>query len=343
MPSPDCAAVQGRLQEILHHLAVEELEGQTLFLTGGTGFFGFWLLSLLDLVHQQGVNFEVQVLSRRPDQFLASAPFFATKKWLRLQQGDVKTYQPTGPASLLIHAATDTHAQAHTHPLAIVEDVLQGTQNCLNQASRQGVRRALFVSSGAIYGRQAAAREPTPESARIFIDPDQPPNYYGEAKRMAEHWATLIGQSAGMVVPIARCFAFVGPAMDLNGHFAIGNFIRDGLRAKTIQVQGDGTPVRSYLYGADLAIWLLQMLLKGQHGRPYNVGSDQGISIRELAELTRQILSPEKTVSIAQRPVDNPLRSWYVPSITRARTELNLDVWTPLSDAIGLTAKDAPP
>lgn len=343
LPSPACPAVHGRLGALLGHLDTRSLHGQRIFVTGGTGFFGYWLLSLFDLLHRQGVALKVCVLSRSPTAFLTRAPFFADAPWLDWQQGDIKDFGALPPADLLIHAATDTDADAHRHPLAIMDDILLGTRHTLERAREAGVRRALYVSSGAVYGLQPADVAQIPEDAAFACDALHAGSAYGEAKRAAEQWCLQFGLQHGIAIPVARCFAFVGATLPLDGHFAIGNFIRDALAGQTIQVSGDGSPLRSYLYGADLAIWLLTLLLQGQHGRAYNVGADQALSIAELAHQVRDTLAPAAAVHIARGHDDKAGRNRYIPSIQRARHELALDAWTPLEEAIRLTAECASP
>ncbi|MDD2670156.1 NAD(P)-dependent oxidoreductase [Zoogloea sp.] len=343
LPDPRCPPVQGRLTALLDHLDASPLDGRTVFITGGTGFFGYWMLSLFDLLRQRGIDVRVRLLSRNPAAFAAVAPYFSAQSWVSCVPGDVKSFQDATPADLLIHAATDTDAAAHRDPLAIMDNILLGTRHTLAHALSSGVRRVLYVSSGAVYGVQPADIEQLPESASCACDATHPDSAYGSAKRGAEQWCVQFGLEHGIAIPIARCFAFVGAGLPLNGHFAIGNFIGDALAGRPICVNGDGTPLRSYLYGADLAIWLLKILLQGTHGQAYNVGSDQAVSIRELAETVRDALCPEHAVHITRSAPDNALRSRYIPAIGRARSELDLDVWTSLEQAIRLTAACATP
>ena len=133
---------------------------------------------------------------------------------------------------------------------------------------------------------------------------------------------------------MARCFAFVGPDLPLNVHFAIGNSIRDALTAESITVAGDGTPLRTYLHQSDLAHWLFTLLERGRPGEAYNVGSDEVISIADLAHLVRDALAPGKPVHILGKPDRGASRNRYAPNIRKAQQELGLSVTVPLAEAI---------
>jgi dTDP-glucose 4,6-dehydratase len=157
----------------------------------------------------------------------------------------------------------------------------------------------------------------------------------GHAKRAAELLCTIYGSRGATRIKIARCFSFVGPQLPLDIHYAIGNFIADAIAGRPITVTGTGMPVRSYLYMSDLVTWLITILLRGEPLRPYNVGSANGMTIREVAELVA--VSSGLSVKLAG-PARDTLGAiggdGYVPSTSRARLELNLAETVFLSSAI---------
>jgi dTDP-glucose 4,6-dehydratase len=142
----------------------------------------------------------------------------------------------------------------------------------------------------------------------------------------------------GISVKVARCFAFVGPHLPLDAHFAIGNFIRDAMSGGPIHIRGDGTAVRSYLYAADLAAWLWTILVAGKSGQAYNVGGAEAVAMAELARLVRDELAPGAQIRRDQTQQPGQTVDRYVPDVTRAAIELQLKPRITLEDAINRTA-----
>lgn len=168
-------------------------------------------------------------------------------------------------------------------------------------------------------------------------DTAAPNSAWGESKRAAEFLCTYYSGKYGMETKIARCFSFVGPYLPLDIHYAIGNFIRDGMNGDPILVQGDGTPYRSYLYAADLAIWLWTILLRGKPCYPYNIGSEDDITIAELAHTVSTCLHKPVEVQITKTPDPDKSVERYVPLTKRAQIELGLRQWINLQEGIKRT------
>lgn len=340
------------LDHILTHTADlwYSMRGKNVFVTGGTGFFGRWLLeSFYHANEQLGLGARLVVLSRDPQKFLIQAPHLSGLDSIRFVKGDVRDFtmshlheQLPGFGSsfpFLIHAATEASAKLSAEdPLLMFDTIVEGTRGALQFAAAAGTQRFLFISSGAVYGKQPSELTHIPESYGGAPDCANPNFAYGEGKRAAEMLAACFGKQHGIDVLIARCFAFVGPFLPLDAHFAIGNFIRDALRGGPILVTGDGTPYRSYLYAADLTVWLWDILFKGRSCRPYNVGSEESVTIAQLAavvanaavscEIKMQLPSPAT-------PQGPPAR--YVPDTEGTTRELGLRQRIPLLESIRRT------
>ena len=319
------------LAHTLHDAAaeLEELRGKSLFITGGTGFFGKWLLGALCHANAElGLGLRVTVLSRDPATFLRSHPEAAGVPALRFEQGHVSDFPLVDYRyDYILHAAADTTAfttDAEEGERSRV--IVEGTRRMLDLARKSGARRLLNVSSGAVYGAFASQPSGAKEDDFASAEPLTP---YGKAKRDAEH---LCGES-GVDFVTARAFAFLGPYLPLDVHFAAGNFLRDALHGGPILVRGDGTALRSYLYPANLVVWQLRILLRGQRARAYNVGSDEVVSTAKLAHLIADAIQPKPEV-IIQSVQPQSSQNIYLPNVSRARAELNLDVAIPLRDAI---------
>jgi nucleoside-diphosphate-sugar epimerase len=332
LPADDLDHVLMHTQELW-----SELRGQQLFITGGTGFFGRWILETFAHANDRlSLGASVVVLTRDPESFALKAPHLATRNDLQLLQGDVRDFDfPDGDFSHVIHAGTTSSAPVE--PLEMFDTIVQGTRHVLDFAATHHTRKFLFISSGAVYGKQPPELTHISEDYHGAPDPLDPNSAYGEGKRAAELLCTLMAKQHGFEAKIARCFAFVGPYLPLDAHFAIGNFIRDSLQDKSIQILGDGTPYRSYLYAADLTIWLWKILFQGKSCQSYNVGSDLEISISELGKLVIETAGTEQAVIVHKQPDIGQAPARYVPSIDKARSELQLQPYIDLPTSIQKT------
>ena len=318
----------------------EDLRGARVFLTGGTGFFGCWLLETLLWANDRlGLDASAVVLTRNPAAFERKAPALASHPALTLQNGDVRTFDiELGTFSHVIHGGTETAAPlTPADTLGVFDSIVGGTRRVLDLARRSGARRFLLTSTGAVYGRQPPGVTHLSEEHMSGPDTTNPARAGAEAKRAAEMLCAIYAD-ARLQPTIARCFAFVGPYMPLDAHLAVGNFIRDALRGGPIDVAGDGSPQRSYLYAGDLAVWLWTVLLRGQPMRPYNVGSETAVSIGDLAHAVARRFSPEAEVRFARTPDTAAPVDRYVPSTARIRTELGVTATVDLDEALARTA-----
>lgn len=316
----------------------DDLRGARVLVTGASGWFGTWLLdALLALNDAHDLQLSVVGLCRNPQAFVRRFPGLAAGPALSWIAADVREpFVVDGGCTHVIHAATAASASLNAaDPQHMFDVILEGTRQALRAAEAAGARRFLFVSSGAIYGRQPddlAAMDETFTGGPDCLATD---NAYAEGKRAAELLVALHHRRTGLHATVARCFAFVGPHMPLDAHFAIGNFLRDAISGGPIVIKGDGTPRRSYLYPSDLVTWLFQILVRGKAIRPYNVGGPEASTLATLAhacaDAAFDLTGRRVSVEIQRRDTGG---SSYVPLVARCREELGLEVDVSLGDAL---------
>ena len=336
LPANDLEAILQQTRDLMG-----DLRGMRIFLTGGTGFFGHWMLeSLLHANHELSLALRVTVLTRNASRFRQSSPHIADDKAVSLLEGDITTFRfPAELHTHIVHAATDSGGQQALRPAyELAESILSGTRRTLEFALATGARRFLYTSTGAVYGRSSAIETHIPETSNAAPDPLLLQSSYDEAKRMSEHLCVAYTHGTALEAVIARPFAFVGPHLPLDQHFAIGNFLGSALQGTPIRISGDGTPLRSWLYMADLAVWMWTLLLRGERNRAYNVGSENAFSIADAAHLTAETLRPGLAVEIAGTAGHAAPMNSYVPSTERARTELGLRQTVDLPEALRRSA-----
>ena len=333
------SALHNDLDHVLEHTERlwAEVRGERLFITGGTGFVGTWLMeSLLWANRRLGLGISAVLLTRNPSAYRQRLPHLADDPCVTLHAGDARSFEyPDGSFPLVIHAATERYSPPSAdRPAATFSRDLAATERVLELARARRTRRLLFTSSGAVYGKQPADILHIPEEyagAPLGTDTN---SAYGQAKRASEFLCSSYARVFGFHCAIARMFAFTGPHLPLEENYAAGNFMRDALAGGPVRLAGDGTSVRSYLYAADLAIWLWTILLRGTSGVAYNVGSPHAVSIAELARCVVEASGREIGIEVGKFSPPGVPRSRYIPAVERARSELGLCQWISLEEGL---------
>ena len=308
---------------------LSKLNNSNILITGGTGLFGKSILDALIFMHNF-YEFKITVLSRNKNNFLFNYPKY-NLEFINFISGDIRNFDcKRQDFDYIIHAATPASAKLEKeNPKEMYSVILEGTKNIIDIAKNMNVKKLLFTSSGAVYGEQY-------QSIKSFKEDYQgiPITYYGKAKKISEN----IFLNSNINVSIARCFAVTGPYLNLNIHFAIGNFIKDAIENRDIIIKGDGRPLRSYLYTADLVIWLLAILLKSKNKSIYNIGGRNGISIYDLAKkVSKQVNNYTGKVDILTKSNYNYPTPKYIPNNKKIIKELGVKENYTLDEAIKRT------
>jgi nucleoside-diphosphate-sugar epimerase len=321
----------------------KELKNAQFFVTGGTGFFGRTLLHFFNWLNQtKGLNIQATVLTRSVKGFLSTNPEFSACKFVKWIEGDLLTIdlkKLDHSFTHIVHAATEASAQLNVqHPLKMLDTIAIGTRKLLEFATGFDAR-LLIVSSGAVYGPQSTSHV---SESYLGGPPLSGGSAYGVGKRYSEQLSLCFAQEYGLKPVIARCFAFVGPYLPWDIHFAIGNFMRDAVAGQSIDIRGDGTAFRSYLFSTDWVVWMMRLLICGHVGVAYNVGSDQAYSIKEVAEAVMTVAQQQgfivNKIRIAKTPNPSNQPEYYVPDVSLAKS-LGLTENYRLKDSIEETLK----
>lgn len=319
------------------------LRGETIFISGGTGFIGTWLAEALAYLNDEH-EFNTQIIlhSRSSERFKSSAPHLANRKDIHLLKGDIRhlTEVPS-KTGWFIHAAANPDNRFHSsNPVETMAVIAEGTMASLRAVERcSNFKTFLNLSSSLVYGPQSLELERVSENNFYKIGCGALGAVYSDAKRYAETLCAAFRSQSRIPVVTARPFAFIGPYQSLDTPWAINNFIADALSGNTIRVLGDGQTVRSYMYASDLAHWLLRILAVGASGSVYNIGSPESVRLGALAEMIAGHMSPQPGTRLHSAPHGNTPSSRMVPDISAAMKDMGLRISVSLNEAISRTIR----
>jgi dTDP-glucose 4,6-dehydratase len=297
---------------------------------------GLWLTELLlHLAAAHQLRLKLVLLARDFGFAQREAPHLVHAPGVTLVVDDVKSlHELPDDVEWLVHAASSPDVRVHnSQPIYASQTIAQGTLAVLDCATRlPKLKGFLNISSGYVAGFHSGGKPVTEKSFEGF-DPSVFSSAYMEAKRYAESLCTIYRNQFRLPIVNVRPFSFVGPYQSVDAPWAVNNFIQDAVAKRPIRIQGDGTAVRSYMYGADMAWWLLNMLLRGESGRTYNLGSSKAVTLKELAGRIAHLTNDSVEIHHSQALLRSK-PSVFVPSTDLAHAELGLSQRFELDEAL---------
>jgi UDP-glucose 4-epimerase len=294
---------------------------------GGAGFIGSHLAEALA---QHGHR--VRIFDRPHVDRLR---LFPRAKGFELFTGDFLNPQALAPAlrgaEIVFHLVSTTLPKnSNDNPMYDVETNVLGSLRLITMCREQAVRKIVFVSSGGtVYG--------VPRSVPIDENhPTDPISSYGIHKLAVEKYLQLAQRLYGLDYCIVRPANLYGPRQRLDiSQGAVAVFLDRALREQPIQIWGDGSVVRDYVYVADAVDALLRAARFAGEPRIFNLGSGLGVSLNQLVAEIRSLLGRPVRVEYSEgRAVDVPVN---VLDAARAKRHLGWSAATPLAEGLRLT------
>lgn len=317
---------------------LEQLKGSTILITGGTGFMGSWIARALVWLNDN-FNFgcKIILLARDPENLERSDPKLYRRSDITYLRSDIRSvHNLPSNINYIIHAAANPDNRAHmSDPVNTMDVIALGTKAIMDAATRlPDIRNIVHISSGQVYGKAPNNGESLRETILYNFSKNDITSVYPEAKRYAETICLAYRSLFKLPVCIVRPFSFIGPYQKLNKPWAINTFLQEALNGQPMRIVGNGKPQRSYLYASDMAAWLLVVLAEGKSGEIYNLGSSEGVSLKEVTEKINQLLPHPVDVIVQNYNNDE---SKFIPNLEHIIEKFNLKMVFTFDEALQQT------
>ena len=303
-----------------------EFQNLNILVTGGAGFLGSWLCDVLTRL-----NANVLCLDNLSSGLAENISHLREKDNFTFINHDISTpYSPKCNIDIIFHFASRSSPLEFTKfPIQIVKANTLGTWVALGITKKYHAT-LLYASTSEIYGNPGNENVPTSENYYGNVNPIGKRSCYAESKRAGEAFAIAYLLQHDLNIRIVRIFNTYGPRMRPGAIYGrvIPNFITQALSSKDITIFGDGKQTRSFAYVTDeIRGFLKAAILKQCKGQVLNLGSNQEITILDLAQKIRELTNSKSPITFSPLPTDDPLRR--CPDIRKAKALLN---WIPEID-----------
>ena len=316
--------------------SLAELKNKTILITGGTGFVGKWLTEMVCYLNtEHKFKIKLYLLARDTESFKTETPHLAKNPCVNLIQQDVRHLSELPKdVNYVINAAGSPDRREHSSkPLSTIDTFYKGTNSVLDECFRlPGLHKVIHLSSNYVYGN--LNNDKIKESDMGTLDCNSINATYAEIKRMTETLCAVYANQQQVPITIVRPFAFVGPYHKLDKPWAINNFVRDAIHGGPIKILGNENTQRSYLYGSDMAFWLLKILVKGKTDTVYNLGGSASVSLKDLAEEIKNIVNKKiEVIGRSSKEVYN-FTSKSTPDLTLLSKDVQVQENFSLNEAL---------
>lgn len=314
------------------------LKGKTLLVTGGTGFMGSWLTEMVYFMNQNHeMNISLFLMARSQNRFEKNLPHIKNSSDIKFIYSDVigNIVFPK-KINYIIHAASNPDSRFHaSQPFDSMISVAEGTSSVFKSASRlTNLENILNISSSSVYSETLQGEEKFCEEGVFKIHSSGLPNYFADSNLYAESLCAAARSQLRLPIVTVRPFTFCGPYQSIDSPWAINNFINDAINKRSILIHDDGEVIRSYMYGSDLAAWLLVILLHGRNGHAYNVGNTAGYTLKNIADKVANCFSPPPRIMINTSLTPGNGHSILLPDVSKSQKEFGLKLSTDINTAI---------
>ena len=317
-------------------------KGYFILLTGFTGFLGVPFLRTVEFIQQNwDLNVTFQILTRNKNNFLRNHPWLRFVSSFDVLECDLRHQRMdfTG-VSHCIHGACPSAVETFAGMKATLkyDTILKSAESVCDALNAEAMSKFIFLSSGAVYGDLEACRSAIRETDAIGLDPvnrNRELHTLGISKLAAEHFCDLRCEQNNWTFHSLRLFSFIGPNIPQSVHYAAGNFLRFAQNNQSIQINGNPKLKRSYLYVVDHALWLLCALCMDGNQKIYNVGSDQAVTMLELANKVSRL--SEKNLPVLTKQTPSAEGRLYIPNVDSFKKSFGVDVYTDLDHSIKLS------
>jgi len=329
----DCIRSYGGVQK-----KIQELKGKTILITGGTGFMGSWIAEMVNYMNEaHNMEITLFLMARNKSQFEKKLKHLKDSNNIKFIYSDVRE-NPVIPKTVnyIIHAAANPDSRFHaSQPFDTMSTVAEGVSSVFKSASRlSNLNNIINISSSAVYSKKLGQNEKFCEDSTGAPSDGDLPDYFASANIYSENLSSAARSQLRLPIAIVRPFTFCGPYQSIDSPWAINNFINDAINKRPIRIHNNGEVVRSYMYGSDLAAWLLVMLVHANNGQVYNVGNSNGYPLKDIAEKVASCFSPNPKIMLNTSLIPSSSHNILLPSTEKSEKEFGLKLFTDIDTSV---------